>query len=637
MRVRTAVVALAALVSLASCSDRTGPAGAIAVSVAATPSPTDLKPGGKVAVTVTATPTAGLDVQYLILTVGGLIDARDSVPHQGPGPLVVSRVYDLPTTISPGEVTVTATAHAGRVTGTGTYKAIIADTGPPFVFSFSMQPDTAVSPGDTIAVSYTVADDFGVQGAVLSWVGADTGSQTLVANNAHLASRIVRVPVPLGPPKAPTITFHLVVTDGAGLRDSAALGPIRVVDETPPAVSGTVSAPVSGVAFHPGDVLRINVSGTDNVKLAWAGYRVAGPAGAFQDSTPVSGLQASASFQLPITAAWVGSTSVRAFLRDAAGYLSERGEPGVLVLSGAEIPANRSLTLAAPIADLAVDESHGLAYALLPDSSRIDIVSLSSATRVATIALPAPPAHLDINPDGSVLAVTLPHSASLLVVSNPATTPSLRFGTVLADSAPNGEPVWLDRVRFASSGHALVTVTFSGSGFLADIYEYDPATGVSAPRSELGLVQQNVQLAPAFDRSKMLAIQISSPALATVFDAATDRFGATTRIPEDFAPLSSSADYSGTLFLVKGQIFDTALSLVGDFAAPAYSSGPSALGPAGFAAYAVGEAVELIRLADDALVGTVALPSPATLLRPLSDGHTLLAASGRTLSVLTLW
>ncbi len=635
-RAHAAVVVLMVLSILVGCGEGTGPRGSVAVTIAAAPSPNPLKPGGNVVVTVTATPTTGLSVQYVILTVSGLVSARDSIPGTGAGSLTATRTYGVPETVSPGDLVFTATAHAGPAIGSASYKAVLTDSAPPLITKFSAQPDTAVSPGDSVTVTYWVADDFGVQRAVLSWVGADTGSQTFTPNT-RFATRIVRVPVSLGPPAAPTMTFRLTVTDASGKQDSAVLAPIRVVDETPPVVTGTISPPASGVSYSPGAVLNVGVSGTDNVRLAWAGYRLAGAAGLFQDSTPVTALQAAVSFQRQITAGWAGSSSVRVFLRDTAGHLSETAAPGVLVLTSARAPDMRSLTLEAPIADLAVDEAHGLAYALLPDSSRIDVISLANATAVGSIALPVPPAYLDVNADGSLLAVTMPHRASLLLVANPATSPTLRYSNVLADSIDYGTLRWLNRVRFVSSGHAMVTVTFAGSGYGGGIYEYDPATGRSVPLSPVGSVEQNTQLAPAFDGSRMLALDAGSPALAKVLDVATDAFGPTVRIPADLQPLSISADYSGNLFLVRGQVFDGALQLVGGFAPGGYTVGLSSLGPAGFAAYAVGNGVEVVRLADSKGMVAIGLPAPATLLRPLSDGHSLLAASGATLSIVTLW
>ena len=177
--------------------------------------------------------------------------------------------------------------------------------------------------------------------------------------------------------------------------------------------SGADASTVGEMATAAGDPVRIRVLASDNHQLAWIGWRLGAPANT-ADSVPVTGTQGVDNSVVAAGPAWVGTSPLTIFARDAAGNLAEVHP----IVDRLMVYSSRAATIErAPLGRMvlywAYDQPHDRLVVLLEDSTTIYTVPLGTFTPDAPVRLPEVAGGLDVTPNGDSFLVTLPQSAAL--------------------------------------------------------------------------------------------------------------------------------------------------------------------------------------------------------------------------------
>lgn len=415
---------------------------------------------------------------------------------------------------------------------------------------------------------------------------------------------------------------------GGGLSLSGTWHGGRGGDVTAPVVSATENAPAGDSVFVPGDTVEIAVDADENQQLAWVGYRIGDP-GTGSDSVPATGRHFSHTFAAPTSAPWSGDLMV--FARDAAGTPVQI-HALLRTLTGYIRHPTHDFPLTAPVNDIAFDAKRHVIYLSQHDSQRVAVVSLDTYTYGTSLAMPSFPSGVDVTPGGDSLLVALWRFASLGVVDltqNPLVvdTIQLPFDTLRL----------LNALRIASNGKAIVSFK-SLSGFDGAL-DYDLATGAAHLRTDVGMSGQDwepVVIARSPDRTKLVYVQTNLvPGVpAQVYNPVSDAFGGAVGTVDQSAP---SVGASTDRFLIGGTVYSSSLTPIKVvFPGSPVSRWPvTAISTDGLYLYvadpgvpgAPGAGYSKVRVSDGVVLERVRLPTPATRLTPLSDGHTLIAAT----------
>ena len=614
------VVAIAAvgLMMAAACGDDfAGLRPRIALSISVQPDPA--LPGDTLRVAVNAVPSGGAVVDVIRLSVAGLVTAADSMHVSGDGPHSHTWTYALPHVPASGHVAFTATAQGGGVSATDRDTALVADLLPPELTALDATPIVLV-PTDTVTVTYSARDNAGLRWTVVRISGAFTATDSVDLSFAKQVNRTVRIPVPASATMDATFTVKVIVADPALHRDSAVFTPpIQVNDHGLPAVSGVASGPEPALTFVANDTLRLAVNASDNYKLAWVGYRIGAPA-SLSDSVAVTGRNASQTFALIPSAAWIGTQAVTAFTRDSAGYLVQTSLGNATVVAGVRRPTF-VFPLQGRIPDLVYDSARNVVYFSEPSLNRVRVFSLATRTFAAPINLFARPFGLDLTPGGDSLVVTLSQSKSLAIVN----LQTRQVDTANLPLNPNGNPS-LAYVRVMANRKAFVA-TADGGGV---VWELDLGTLSRRVRTDAS-VTAIVPMARAGDGSRLLVIGDNSccPETGSLYLSATDTFAISAPTADRYTP-RVSADRSGSRFLVDESLFDSSLNPIRTFTSSTYTLGrSSALSADGLAAYLAIDAGYLkVRTADGIVVDTVRTGQTFYRFLAVSSGSWLVGVSG---------
>jgi hypothetical protein len=426
----------------------------------------------------------------------------------------------------------------------------------------------------------------------------------------------------------PDLADGTVACSGGGLSLSGTWHGVRGGDVTAPGVSATEDAPAGDSVYVPGDTIQIAVDADDNQQLAWVGYRIGDP-GRGSDSVPATGRHFSHTFAAPTAAPWSGDIMV--FARDADGTPVQI-DSLLPTLTGYVRHPTHDFPLTAPVTDIAYDAKRHVIYVSQRDSQRVVALSLDTYTYGTSLAMPSFPSGVDVTPGGDSLLVALSRFASLGVVDltqNPLVvdTIQLPFDTLRL----------LKALRIASNGRALVSFK-SLSGFDGAL-DYDLATGAAHLRTDVGIGGQAwepVVIARSPDRTKLVYVQTSLvPGVpAQVYNPASDAFGGTVGTVDQSAP---SVGASTDRFLIGGTVYSSSLTPIKVvFPGSPVSRWPvTAISTDGLYLYvadpgvpgAPGPGYSKVRVSDGVVLERVRLPTPATRLTPLPDGHTLIAAT----------
>ena len=609
-----------------ACSSGTEP-GAITVSISVQPALA--LPGDTIRVTATAVPSGGVAVQVIRLTVSGLITATEQIAVSGGGSQSVSRAYVLPFQPASGTVTFIATAEAGSTTGSAQTNLTVADGVKPTVSSLSVYP-VVVQPGDSITVSYTATDNVGLSYTVVRLSGSLAAADSLNHGFAPSVTRTVRFGIPATAHLGDTVRVRVVAADEALNRDSAAAAPLTVTDVAAPIVGGSATGPDPVLTLLSGDTLRIIVNATDNYRLAWIGYRL-GPPAAVQESVAVAAPTGSHAWTQIVQAGWLGTSSVTLFARDSVGHQGQLGLGPATVVAGIRRPT-RTAPLDGAVRDVVYSATRDALYLSQPSLDRVAVLTLGAFTFGTPIALFSQPRGLDLSVSGDSLVVALRASPYLAIVNlTSGTVDTVRLGI---DNFLNRGP---DNVRVMGNNKAFVTITFDGSGYGGQVWEYDLGAKTQRQRTDAGFygeVTEAVPLARAGDRSRLVFLIDDSccPEDGMVYVTARDTMTVTRGTVNSYGPRVSTTS-TGSQFLLGASLFDDSLTFIRSYAPTGYAGGPTAISPDGLSLYmATDFGYFKVRTSDGAVLEQVRLPAPLNQMTVLPSGDWLIGISGDQLS-----
>ncbi|HET7721760.1 MAG TPA: hypothetical protein VFK43_17455 [Acidimicrobiales bacterium] len=211
--------------------------------------------------------------------------------------------------------------------------------------------------------------------------------------------------------------------------------------------------------------------------------------------------------------------------------------------------------------DVVVDPTSTYAFISNTGQNQVEVLRLADGVFEAPIFVGSQPMGLDLTPAGDRLYVALRGSAFVSVVDVPARTELRRI------PVPSG--FMADRpysIAVLANGKALLTTTFDGSGFGANMYQIDLATDAVTPRSDFwfsGSTTEYTSLRSSGDHQSAVitAGDISSGPVFR-YDAPTDTFSPEVDTAGFTSAISTNADGTVTL-LSNGMVFDRDMRLLG--------------------------------------------------------------------------
>jgi hypothetical protein len=429
------------------------------------------------------------------------------------------------------------------------------------------------------------------------------------------------------------------------VRCSSAQGPTltgtwlagRGLDESPPSVSGVQVPPTGDTLFVPGDTFRLTVGAEDDRKLLWVGYRLGAPA-SLQDSARVVVKNGQASFELslPIPAAWVGTTALVVFARDAFDRVTEQNSRALRVYDLVRRPLG-SVALGTRAIDLEYDAKRDLIYLLEPQDGRIAVLHLADLSLGTPIPVPTnlPSSTgngMDLSQSGDSLIVAISIPPALHVID-------------LVDGSTSDVPMEDPRIEgirnvTVADGRAFVHgERREDLGYITGrLWEVDLATKAQEMRTDVGAtgggnIGLQTEFATSGDGSRLLLVDTPVPCMQ-VFTPETG-FGPCATPPGSliFLPTGSS---DGSAWLVRHHLYDAGLAVA---ATPVPEDAlAGVLAPdASVAYYPTPFGFQVIELSGGTVREHVRVPYPASRLTLLSEaGRIAVWTDGPYLTDVTL-
>lgn len=492
----------------------------------------------------------------------------------------------------------------------------------PRIDGFSVSPSADIQPGSQIIVSYSIYDDAGVHRSTITLLGAASLQVEQNEGDVRSASRSVLVTVPADTKLDTPLRVQLEIFNLAG-KSAATLSPLMTVsDKTPPHVagglltaSGTDASTVGEMATAAGDPVRIRVVASDNHQLAWVGWRLGAPANS-ADSVAVAGTQGKDSTVVAAGPAWVGTSPLTIFARDAAGNLAET-RPFVdrLMVYSSRAATIERAPLGRMVLDWAYDQPHDRLVVLLEDSTTIYSVPLGTFTPDAPVRLPEMAGGLDVTPNGDSLLVTLPHSGAIgeWQIGSPIAT--MTHVPISFDPAIGAGP---ERVKIASNGKALISLAAMSGSAAYRFITLDLASGTQRKRTDVGPLSWGggTLLMPSWDRTRILAIFGAGccQGAGVFYEAGRDGFFVSPALEQVGPSEPTTADSTGAGFLMGSRYVGGDLFTPATIQAPGYMDyyySASAIAPDGTRAYfARPNGYTTIRLSDRQIVEAVTFTPP---------------------------
>jgi hypothetical protein len=618
-------IAASFVIGLLGC-DATGPAGAPRIILGG---PSSVAPGGHLAVFVTATPPSGDAIDRVRLEVSGATTFVDSVSGAGAGNVVMRRSIEIPDDIIAGEVIVNATAWIGSTAVRDTMRVAVADTAPPRIESFLVQPAQGLNPGDVVTVSFTANDDAGLRATMIRVSGAATLTDSMAHGLARNVFRSAKIVVPLDVRLGAELAISAEAIDAGGGRTVVSAVPQVVRDTRNPSITGTIGGSRVGTRFAPGDTLRLILRASDNHFLERVGYTIGSPA-VVADTFDITGTNAfERVLEFIVQQSWIGTHAITGWARDASGNLSTATLATITVLPSA--PPADSVQLGAPVRDLAYDAGRNIVYVSQPSLNRVGAVTLGDMVFDAVLEGLPLPQGIDLTPSGDTLLIAPRLTRSLYIYDVVRRT---RDSVLITNDTFLNRG--LDNVRVMANGSALISVTFSGSGFGGTLASLDLASRVVRSRAT---VTEATPIARSMSRRRAAILIDDSccPLSGHVYDAGSDQLSAARGTVSYYFP-GISADSTGQRYLIGSTLFTGDLVSIRSYTIPGGTPGhANALSPDGAHGYfATDNGVTMLRLSDGALETTFPLPGRPLKLLALPNGRALLAVVGQTLHVIWL-
>lgn len=275
----------------------------------------------------------------------------------------------------------------------------------------------------------------------------------------------------------------------------------------------------------------------------------------------------------------------------------------------------------------------GLAFATNTDRSQVEVFDLVKRKRLTPILVGSLPLGIDATPDGKRLIVCNSGGANVSIVS---LTKRKEIKKIFTPSGTSNDTPF--SVAVAANGKALLSTTFSGSGFGATMLEIDLETLKVKEREDFGSTTEVTRLRASGDRKRIAVIQgdISSGPVYR-YNSAKDKFD---REHDTAAFLDYVAiDHRGG-HIIAGPgtfVFDAELRQMGTIAGNGYGL---AISPGGGTAYRMQQDhIEVLDVARFRVRRRISLPEPpneGAQLALTPDGGTLLAATESGLTVATV-
>lgn len=622
---RRPLALLGLALGIASCKGDS-PVAPVTVAVTVSASPSNPKPGGSSTITITANPKEGDRVTWLGLRIEGLgypLES-DSVAIADGSNVAEATLY-FP--VAFGTVRVTGFARTAKgALGESTITMVLADQILPSVSvgMITPSPSAGAEPGDVISVRVMAIDDVAMRYLAIHANGALVATDSVTSTSGAMIDRTVTFTVPksgLGQ----TLVLSAKAQDVAGNVAQASIASYLIKDVSAPRLSATLSGGSGHGTYAPTDTVRFTLAGTDNVALRYVGYSLDGPFNV-RDSAFTGGTTYSRSVSIPIEGR-SGSATLTLFGRDSVGNVT--ATPAGLITIGTRARAavaTVTLANAAAVNDIAFDQKRSRIYLSQTDASQVAVVDLLTATELAPYAITGGPVGLDVTAGGDSLLVALRSLPSLAVLN----LASGGRSSLQVDATRSASSV-----RAMANGHAIVALTFAGSGYGGNVVDFDLASG--AARGQI-LVTERVPLVRSADRKRVFGLIDDSccPESAFWYDATTSTFSAPVGTVSRFFPqVATNAD--GSRFFADTLIFSSTLQRLGAFSPPLNFTAMAANADPSVIFVASLGAVRRIRLSDSAVLETITLPFTPSKLLMLPDGLTLVAAAGNRAAVIDLW
>lgn len=610
-----------------SACDATGPGDAPRVTVGAA---RYVAPGDQLAVFVTAIPPRDGTIDRVRLDVAGVVSFADSISGGNGEKVVFTRSIQIPDEAVTGELVVTGTAYSGSTVVRDTTHVTVADTAPPRIEQLVVQPAQMLNPGDVVRVSFLASDDAGLRATVLRLSGAMTMTDSMAHGLGRNVIRFAEIRIPRDVRLDTDLAITAEAIDAGRTRTVVAAAPRPVRDTRLPLLTGTIGGSRVGTRFGPGDTIRLTLTASDNHFLHEVGYAVGSPA-VVADTFDIRGTTSfNRVLEFIVDDSWLGTHAITGWARDASGNVLSTTLATITVLQAA--PPPDSVRVGAPVRDLAYDPKRNILYLSQPSLNRIGAVTLDDMVFDPFLQGLPTPNGIDVTPSGDTILIAPRLSRALYIYDVVRRTRD----SVAVDEEPHWSDRGLDNVRVMENGSALVSVTFSGSGFGGTLASVDLSTRAVRSRAR---VTEATPIARSMNRRRAAVLIDDSccPLNARVYDAATDQLSSERPTVAYYFP-SISADSTGQRYLIASTLFTGDLAPIQSYTvtnrSPYHASVLSPDGARGFFATETG--VAMVRLSDGALETTFPLGARPTRLLALPHGRALIAVIDQTVHVIWL-
>jgi YVTN family beta-propeller protein len=234
--------------------------------------------------------------------------------------------------------------------------------------------------------------------------------------------------------------------------------------------------------------------------------------------------------------------------------------------------------------DVVIDPTSTFAYISNPPLNRVEVLRLSTGTLEAPIPVGSSPSGLDLTPAGDLLYVA-DRGSSFVSVVNVATRTELR--RIAVPSGFSADTPY--SIAVLANRKALLTTTFNGTGFGAEMYEINLDTDAVVNRNDfsVGATTERTMIRASADRqSAVIVVGDSSAGPIVRYDAPTNTFSPETTTAGFRGNVGTNANGSVSVLNPGGLVFDRALRLTGSV--PACGSAGVVLNGPGTTAWALG-------------------------------------------------
>jgi hypothetical protein len=410
-----------------------------------------------------------------------------------------------------------------------------------------------LKPGDTVSVSYQEGSSSGVWMTDIQVTGAFIAEKYVGEHLATSVNGTVKFVAPQqivpGIPVVAWVRPYDVALEGS---QSSLTSQLTFTDTTPPYL--TVPYGYTG-QYAVGDTMTFGAQAYDDDLLGWFVWSLGSPA-SLRDSVEAIAGRAYEDFAatLVVRPEWVGTPAFSMYTRDAGGLMSKlvTSPPDSLrfypvVNRPTTTPLSLSPTGIAD--DIAYDARRGLVYVGMPNDNQIAVFAPGTMAAQSPIALPGPPAGMDLSLSGDSLLVSVPSANAIEVIdlNHPSTAPSaIRLPVVDSVSAlypaysfqPSG-------LRIAANGKAFVFLTHPTPNTNDQVVELDLTTGTQRFREDARYLASvftaywTRYVGRTNDRSRIYVLG----GTAGIYDAASDSFS---------SPLDSPGYCTGVTFDAAG-------------------------------------------------------------------------------------